>query len=148
MADRLLGIFGDEALQLGLGAFMLSVRVIRAGIDRGKFSPRIRAAHVYDPHRLKPWLWWIDAEQTRGLAAFNASPEFSLGRNDQMLIEWVRMGGDLDPFAAARNDHSTAFLVATTHMLCCSCAMYFSAAASSENAQGSMNFASKTAPPS
>src|SRR3954469_14461099 len=33
----------------------------------------------------------------------------------------------------------------TTHMLCWSCAMCFSAAASSENAQGSMNFASNTA---
>src|SRR6516164_7909155 len=30
-------------------------------------------------------------------------------------------------------------------MLCCSCGMYFSAAASSENDQGSMNLASKTA---
>src|SRR5262249_29440037 len=32
-----------------------------------------------------------------------------------------------------------------THMLCWTCAMYFSAAASSENDQGSMNLASKTA---
>ena len=31
-------------------------------------------------------------------------------------------------------------------MLCCSCGMYFSAAASSENDHGSMNLASKTAP--
>ena len=39
----------------------------------------------------------------------------------------------------------TAVLAATTHMLCCSCGMYFSAAASSENDQGSMNLASNTA---
>jgi hypothetical protein len=32
-----------------------------------------------------------------------------------------------------------------THMLCWTCAMYFSAAASSENDQGSMNLASNTA---
>src|SRR5262249_37333470 len=32
-----------------------------------------------------------------------------------------------------------------THMLCCTCAMYFSAAASSENDQGSINLASNTA---
>src|SRR5262245_14345119 len=32
-----------------------------------------------------------------------------------------------------------------THMLCWTCAMYFSAAASSENDQGSINLASKTA---
>src|SRR6516164_6323737 len=31
-------------------------------------------------------------------------------------------------------------------MLCCSCGIYFSAAASSENDHGSMNLASKTAP--
>jgi hypothetical protein len=41
---------------------------------------------------------------------------------------------------------STADLAATTHMLCCSCGMYFSAAASSEKYQGNMNFDSKTAP--
>ena len=41
---------------------------------------------------------------------------------------------------------STAAREGTTHMLCCSWAIYFSAAASSENDQGSMNLASKTAP--
>src|SRR3954464_686292 len=35
---------------------------------------------------------------------------------------------------------------AVTHMLCCSWAICFSAAASSVKAQGSMNLASKTAP--
>src|ERR1700737_1577673 len=42
---------------------------------------------------------------------------------------------------------STADLASDTHILCCSCAMCFSAAASSENAHGSMNLASNTAPP-
>ena len=41
---------------------------------------------------------------------------------------------------------STAERAWVTHMLCCSCAMCFSAAASSENDQGSMNLASNTAP--
>ena len=41
---------------------------------------------------------------------------------------------------------STAVRAATTHILCCSCGMYFSAAASSENDHGSMNLASNTAP--
>ena len=41
---------------------------------------------------------------------------------------------------------STAFLEPTTIMLCCSCAMCFSAAACSENDHGSMNLASNTAP--
>ena len=40
---------------------------------------------------------------------------------------------------------STADRAATTHMLCCNCGIYFSAAASSENDQGSMNLDSNTA---
>ena len=40
----------------------------------------------------------------------------------------------------------TADLALQTHMLCCSCAICFSAAASSENVQGNMNLASNTAP--
>ena len=40
---------------------------------------------------------------------------------------------------------STEVLKWVTHILCWSCAMYFSAAASSENDQGSMNLASNTA---
>ena len=41
---------------------------------------------------------------------------------------------------------STASRECVTHILCCSCPMYFSAAASSENDQGSMNLASNMAP--
>ena len=41
---------------------------------------------------------------------------------------------------------STAERALVTHILCCSWAMCFSAAASSENVQGSMNLASNTAP--
>src|SRR5471032_338426 len=41
---------------------------------------------------------------------------------------------------------STAVLDAVTHILCCSWAVCFSAAASSENVHGNMNLASKTAP--
>src|SRR5438445_4664831 len=41
---------------------------------------------------------------------------------------------------------STASVALVTHMLCWSWAMCFSAAASSENDQGSMNLASNTAP--
>ena len=40
---------------------------------------------------------------------------------------------------------STADLALVTHMLCCSWAICFSAAASSENDQGSANLASNTA---
>ena len=40
----------------------------------------------------------------------------------------------------------TADRAAITHALCCSCAMCFSAAASSEKVQGRVNLASNTAP--
>src|SRR5690242_5510748 len=40
----------------------------------------------------------------------------------------------------------TASVALVTHILCCTWAMCFSAAASSENDQGSMNLASNTAP--
>src|SRR4029077_12475632 len=43
---------------------------------------------------------------------------------------------------------STAVRDAITHILCCNCAMCFSAAASSEKFHGSMNLASNTAPES
>src|SRR5262249_54899717 len=41
---------------------------------------------------------------------------------------------------------STPALAFITHILCWSCGMYFSAARTSENDQGSINFASKTTP--
>ncbi|MGY4286215.1 hypothetical protein ACVWXO_005435 [Bradyrhizobium sp. LM2.7] len=56
------------------------------------------------------------------------------------------MDGELDPFAAPVMIDNTDERAATTHMLCCSCAMCLSAAASSVKAQGSMNLASNTAP--
>jgi hypothetical protein len=40
---------------------------------------------------------------------------------------------------------STADFAAVTHILCCSCGMYFSADPSSVNDHGNMNLASKTA---
>ena len=44
------------------------------------------------------------AEQGRGLAALDAAPEFPLGGDDQMLVERIGVGLDLDPLAAAGND--------------------------------------------
>src|SRR5262249_12280662 len=39
-----------------------------------------------------------------GLAALDTAPELACSRDNQVLIERVGMGGDLDPFAAA-GDH-------------------------------------------
>ena len=58
-------------------------------------------------------------------------------------MRWVLISTHLPPPVMTE---STTVRAATTHMLCCSCGICFSAAASSENDQGSMNLASKTAP--
>ena len=83
----------------------------------------------------------------RRLAILDAAPELPLGGDDQVLVERIGVGRDLDPLAAAGDDREhRGPWPPTTHILCCSCGMYFSAAASSENDQGSMNLASNTAP--
>ena len=68
-----------------------------------EFRPRIRRAHIDDPDGLDPWLWRFDTEQARGLAALDTAPELPLSSDNEVLIERIGMGGDLDPFAAAGN---------------------------------------------
>src|SRR5215212_4786580 len=87
----------------------------------------------------------LDAEEARGLAGLDAAPELLLGGEQKVLIERVGVDLDLDPLAPACMMERTELLERTTHMLCWSCAMCFSAAPSSEKAQGSMNLASNTA---
>ncbi len=41
---------------------------------------------------------------TKDLAIFDAAPELTLGRTDEVLVKRIGMGRDLDPFAAA-SDH-------------------------------------------
>jgi hypothetical protein len=69
-----------------------------------KFRPGIRGAHIHNPNRLDPRLWWFDAEEARGLAALDTEPELPLGRDNEVLVKRIGVGGDLDPFAAA-GDH-------------------------------------------
>src|SRR5262249_40220395 len=63
----------------------------------------------------------------------------------------VRQGGSPEflfstPSPPPVTTERAASLALVTHILCWSCAIYFSAAASSENDHGSMNLASNTAP--
>src|SRR6516165_2194297 len=118
---------------------MLQEGLPGAAEQTGKFGPGIRTAHVDDSDRLDPWFRCFNAKEARGLAALNTAPELPLSRDNEVLIERIGMSGDL-------RTERTALLAAITHMLCCSCGMYFSATTSSENDQGSMNLASKTAP--
>jgi hypothetical protein len=89
MADRLLGILGHQALQLGFGLLV------------GEFRPGVGAAHIDNSDRLDAGFRRLDPEQARGLAVLHAPPEFPLGRDDKMLVKRIRMGGDLYPFSAA-----------------------------------------------
>jgi hypothetical protein len=134
------------APDFGLGFFVLEISRPGPGKGCSELSPSIRRARIDNAHRLDAWLRRLDAEQARGLAGFDAPPEFPLGRDNEVLIKRIGMGFDFHPLPPPVITESTADLAATTHMLCWSCGMYFSAAASSENDHGSMNLASKTAP--
>jgi hypothetical protein len=68
----------------------------------GKFGPGIRAAHVDDRHRFDPWLRRLDAKGARALATLDTAPELALGRDDEMLVERISMGGDFRPICRRR----------------------------------------------
>ena len=55
---------------------------------------------------------FIDAQRQRGegLATFDATPKFPFSGNDEVLVERIGMGGDLDPFTAAGDygEHSAS----------------------------------------
>ena len=104
MTDHLFGILRHQAFELGLGLLMLEMGCPGAGEDRGKLGPGIGRGHVHDAYGLEPRLRRFDPKQLWLLAALNTAPEFALGSHNQMLIERIGMGQNLDPFAAAGND--------------------------------------------
>src|SRR5690349_1171743 len=72
--------------------------------DSGKLGPGIRGAHINNTDRFDPELWRLNTKQARRLAALDTAPELALSRDNEVLIEWIGVGGDLNPFAAA-GDH-------------------------------------------
>jgi hypothetical protein len=72
-----------------------------AAEQTGKLRPGVRGGHVDDPHGLDPGFGRFNTKEARGLATLDTTPELAFGGNDQVLIERIGMGGDLDPFAAA-----------------------------------------------
>jgi len=70
----------------------------------GVVSPRIGGAHVDNAHRFNARPRLLDTEQGRCVSAFDTAPELSLGGNNEMLVEGIGAGLDLDPFAAAGDD--------------------------------------------
>jgi hypothetical protein len=83
MPDRLLRVLRHQALQFGLGFFVLEIGRPRAGKDRGELSPSIGGAHIDNEHRLDARLWRLDAEQARRLAGLDAAPEFPFGGEEE-----------------------------------------------------------------
>src|SRR5215469_17418200 len=104
MADCLFGILRDESLELRSRTLMLQKGLPGATEDSGEFRPGIRGTHIHNPDCFDPRLRWLNSKEARGLTAFDTTPELPLGCDNQMLVERVSMGGDLDPFAAT-GDH-------------------------------------------
>ena len=61
----------------------------------------LEAGHIHHTNRLKPQLGWLDPEQLGLFATFDTPPELALRGDNQVLIERIGMGEDLNPFAAA-----------------------------------------------
>src|SRR6266705_3178500 len=76
MADGLFGVLRHQRFQLGFGALMLQKGLSGAAEYTGKLPPGVRGAHIHDPDGFDSWLWWFDAKEARGLAAFDTTPEF------------------------------------------------------------------------
>jgi len=77
MADRFLGIFRHQALQLGLGVLVIVMRLAGAREDRGELGPGIGCSHINDPNRLEPRFGRLDPKQLRLLAALDAARAMS-----------------------------------------------------------------------
>jgi hypothetical protein len=78
-------------LELSFAGPPKDIRELRPGIGR---------THVNDPHRLDASPRWIDAEETRGLAALHAAPEFLFRSHQKVLVEGVSGDLDFEPLAA------------------------------------------------
>src|SRR6516165_502576 len=94
MADRLFGVLRHQCFQFRLGPLMIQERLPGAAEQPGEFGPRIRRAHVNDPNRLDPGLRRLDTKEVRGLATLDTAPELAFCSDNEVLIEWIGMGGD------------------------------------------------------
>src|SRR5258707_7022885 len=104
MPDRLLGVLGNERLELAFGPLMIQKGASGAAEQRGKLGPRVRRAHIDNADRLDPRSWWLGIDEVRRLAGLHASPELLLRRDQDTEIERVHGDGNLDPLAAACDD--------------------------------------------
>ena len=82
------------------------LKMSRSGLrkHRGKLRLGVGGTHVDNAHRLDACPRRLGAERGRGLAILHTAPEFPLRSDNQMLVEGVGLGLDLNPFAAS-GDH-------------------------------------------
>src|SRR5579863_8685512 len=125
---------------------MVQGRGTRRSVETPGNRPRVRSAHVDRPDGLQTRFWGLNAKQVRRFASLDAVLE-----NFHSAVSgrcWY--GGSAETVISTHLPppvmvDRTAVRQAVTHMLCCSCATCFSAAASSEKFQGSMHLTSNTA---
>src|SRR5262249_41542257 len=96
MADRFFGILRHEALELCPRLFVVEMRRAGPGKDAGKLGPGIGRGHIDDADGFEPQPRRLDTKQLRLLTTFDAAPELALGGDNEMLIERIGMGEDLD----------------------------------------------------
>src|SRR5260370_15381448 len=101
MSDRLLGVLGNERLELAFGPLMIQKGGSGAAEQRGKLGPRVRRAHIDNADRLDPRSWWLGIDEMGRLAGLHASPELLLRRDPDHKRERVHGDGNLEPPASA-----------------------------------------------
>src|SRR5262245_61558780 len=143
---RFLRIVRHQPFQFRLRILMFEIGLPGPPEHTGKFRPGVRGAHIQDPYGRDPRPWGLDAEEAWGLAALDAAPKFPLGRQQQVLVERISMDRDFHPLAAAGDDGEHRVPGGDDPHVMLQLRHILSAAASSENAHGSMNLASNPAP--
>src|SRR5262245_27033995 len=104
MPDRLLGILRHKRLELALRALVVEKGFPGVEEERFELSPRVRRAHIENADGLDARPWRLGHDEVRDFAGLDAAPELLFRRHQNGEIERVHRYGDLDPFAAARND--------------------------------------------
>jgi hypothetical protein len=126
-------VLRHQSFEFAFGPFVVEKGLPGVAKERGELRPGIRRAHIDDTDSLNARPRGLGIDQAGRFARLHAAPELLFRRHQN---------AEPPPVMIDR----TEVLKWVTHMLCCTWAMYFSAAVSSENDQGSMNLDSKTAP--
>ena len=89
MPDCLPSILGHQGLELVFRPLMVEKGPAGVAEQGGEFGPGIRRAHIDNADRLDPWPRRLDAEEARGLAVLDATPEFLLRSQKKVLVERI-----------------------------------------------------------